>query len=138
MKSSQFIEKIAHKMRNNEPVSGMCSSVVAADGQLYSYGRHYPLLYPVKTRGGKTLLCLNASGYSMTTSKHIGWAARHADIVVHGNPTQDTEGTIAQLESELVQKNSEIARITRKNTIKERLLTQDVERITAYISALNS
>lgn len=51
-----------------------CSSVWAehdSDGDVivYSYGRHYPLAKIINGKG-----YVNNRGYSMTTSKHIGWA----------------------------------------------------------------
>jgi hypothetical protein len=47
-----------------------CSSVFADnDGNIYSYGYHYPLLFEVD---GKTFV--NDTGYSSTTGKHIRWA----------------------------------------------------------------
>lgn len=47
-----------------------CSSVFADyDGNIYSYGRHYPLLFEVDG-----VNFVNATGYSNTTAKHINWA----------------------------------------------------------------
>lgn len=47
-----------------------CSSVWADQhGNIYSYGRHYPLLFKI---GGLTFR--NRVGYSNTTAKHINWA----------------------------------------------------------------
>lgn len=47
-----------------------CSSVVTdKDGTVYSYGRHYPLLFEVAGRN-----FVNTRGYSNTTAKHINWA----------------------------------------------------------------
>lgn len=52
-----------------------CSSVFTdTDGNVYSYGYHYPLLFQV---GG--LWFINRRGYSSTTSKHIMWAGRATD-----------------------------------------------------------
>lgn len=46
-----------------------CSSVFADhNGNMYSYGYHYPLLF---TLDGKVYR--NVAGYSNTTAKHIGW-----------------------------------------------------------------
>lgn len=46
-----------------------CSSVFADyDGNIYSYGYHYPLLFRVKG-----LAIRNVRGYSNTTAKHINW-----------------------------------------------------------------
>lgn len=47
-----------------------CSSVYADElGNIYSYGKHYPLLFKV----GR-LTFVNKTGYSNTTAKHINWA----------------------------------------------------------------
>lgn len=47
-----------------------CSSVFTDhDGNVYSYGYHYPLLFEV---AGRTFI--NTMGYSSTTAKHIAWA----------------------------------------------------------------
>lgn len=47
-----------------------CASVFKdEDGIIYSYGYHYPLVFQV---AGMTFI--NIQGYSVTTSKHIGWA----------------------------------------------------------------
>lgn len=55
-----------------------CSSVFADhDGNMYSYGYHYPLLFTV---GGKAFR--NVAGYSNSTAKHINWAGGHDAIDV--------------------------------------------------------
>lgn len=47
-----------------------CSSVFADnDGNIYSYGYHYPLLFKIGD-----LTFRNNTGYSNTTAKHINWA----------------------------------------------------------------
>ena len=47
-----------------------CSSVFTDyDGNVYSYGYHYPLLFKVAGHN-----FVNTMGYSNTTAKHIGWA----------------------------------------------------------------
>jgi len=52
-------------------------------GNIFSYGRHYPLLF--KAKG---LTFRNCVGYSNTTAKHIGWAGMadplHIDVWVSG------------------------------------------------------
>ena len=58
-----------------------CSSVFTDyEGQVYSYGYHYPLAFRVKG-----LDFINTQGYSNTTAKHISWAWRavgyHANSV---------------------------------------------------------
>lgn len=47
-----------------------CSSVLTdRDGNVYSYGYHYPLAFKVAG-----LDFINTQGYSVTTAKHINWA----------------------------------------------------------------
>jgi hypothetical protein len=47
-----------------------CSSVYTDhDGNVYSYGAHYPLLFKVAGHW-----FVNTRGYSNTTAKHINWA----------------------------------------------------------------
>lgn len=67
MTTLEFIEKTfgAQSERIKE-----CSSVFTdRDGNVYSYGYHYPLLFKV---GG--LVFVNTTGYSSTTNRHIYWA----------------------------------------------------------------
>lgn len=67
MTTRGFIEKVYATPSDHER---RCSSVWADyRGNVYSYGRHYPLAFQV---GG--LDFVNCSGYSNTTSRHIGWA----------------------------------------------------------------
>lgn len=66
MTSRQFIEK-NFGVPLQKDRSG--SSIWADNkGNIYSYGRHYPLLFKVN---GITFR--NTAGYSNTTSRHIGW-----------------------------------------------------------------
>lgn len=55
-----------------------CSSVWADhNGNIYSYGYHYPLLFEI---GG--LIFRNRTGYSNTTARHIHWASGFGAIDV--------------------------------------------------------
>jgi hypothetical protein len=61
---------IARQFGNNDGKTRRCSSVVKdGQGDIYSYGTHYPLLFTLK---GRTFI--NTAGYSFTTAKHINWA----------------------------------------------------------------
>jgi hypothetical protein len=51
--------------------------MVDTDGNIYSYGRHYPLLFEVEG-----LTFVNVAGYSNTTSKHISWARQAVDNAI--------------------------------------------------------
>lgn len=79
MTTQEFIQKSAGVPSTKDR---HCSSVFAdQDGNIYSYGFHYPLLFKV----GR-LQFRNCSGYSNTTAKHINWAGGHGavDIWVSG------------------------------------------------------
>lgn len=58
--------------------SGKCSSVFAENGEVYSYGYHYPLLFRVN---GKAIR--NVRGYSNTTARHLLWSRDIDAIDVH-------------------------------------------------------
>lgn len=70
MSTREFIEKCVNGL-----VSGTkrVSSVMYDGINVYSYGKHYPLL--IKTSKG---FVLNDTGYSHTTAKHISWARPYA------------------------------------------------------------
>ena len=56
-----------------------CSSVFKdTEGNIYSYGYHYPLLFTVDGHDFR-----NVTGYSNSTSKHIGWSRDVDAIDVH-------------------------------------------------------
>lgn len=73
MTTAQFIAKTYNTTNDKWGTHGYdrwCSSVKTdKHGIVYSYGRHYPLAFHVKG-----LDFVNVAGYSVTTSKHIGWA----------------------------------------------------------------
>jgi hypothetical protein len=80
MTTQDFIAKMQHRINDGENVSGKCSSVFAEGDTVYSYGYHYPLLFPVQKRDGSRVWVVNTSGYSNTTAKHISWARSLADV----------------------------------------------------------
>lgn len=73
MTTAQFIQKTYNTTNERWGTHGYdrwCSSVKTdKHGIVYSYGSHYPLAFHVKG-----LDFINTAGYSVTTSKHIGWA----------------------------------------------------------------
>lgn len=73
MTTREFITNAYHNRK-----SGKCSSVFAENGDIYSYGYHYPLLFRV---GGKTIR--NVRGYSNTTQRHIMWSRDVDAIDIH-------------------------------------------------------
>lgn len=67
MTTADFIKKTFNTTSTRER---RCSSVFTdQDGNVYSYGYHYPLLFKL---GGITFV--NTNGYSNTTGRHILWA----------------------------------------------------------------
>lgn len=67
MKTQDFIRS---NLNTKPSRTKWCSSVAQyEDGNFYSYGPHYPLLFKL----GKHWM-VNTMGYSASTSKHIGWA----------------------------------------------------------------
>jgi hypothetical protein len=73
MTTRQFITRAF-----NDRKTGKCSSVFADNGDVYSYGYHYPLLFRVHGQAIR-----NVSGYSVTTQRHIQWSRDMDAIDVH-------------------------------------------------------
>lgn len=72
MTSKEFIER---ELNNDNGVERICSSIYKdGEGNIYSYGTHYPLVFTVY---GYTFI--NTAGYSNTTSRHINWAWQALD-----------------------------------------------------------
>lgn len=72
MTTAQFIAKTYGTTSNRDR---QCSSVFTDnDGNVYSYGYHYPLVFKVAGHN-----FINTAGYSTTTGKHIGWAWQAVD-----------------------------------------------------------
>jgi len=71
MTTAQFISKNFGVPSTKER---HCSSVFAdQDGNIYSYGYHYPVLFTIDGVAFR-----NNSGYSNSTSKHISWAGSYS------------------------------------------------------------
>jgi hypothetical protein len=73
MTTRQFITRAF-----NDRKTGKCSSVFADNGDVYSYGYHYPLLFRVHGQAIR-----NVRGYSNTTQRHIQWSRDVDAIDVH-------------------------------------------------------
>lgn len=72
MTSREFIERQFGVDNGKER---WCSSIYKDSyGNIFSYGKHYPLLFKI---AGEAFV--NDSGYSVTTAKHIGWAKQATD-----------------------------------------------------------
>jgi hypothetical protein len=79
MTNLQFIEKEFYAHHDSEKWHG--SLFRDGDGNIYSYGRHYPLMFTSTDDGG--LVFINTTGYSNTTAKHIrdAWTACDNDAI---------------------------------------------------------
>jgi hypothetical protein len=83
MTTREFIEKCVRTIEEGGTMKKKLNSSVMVDGNvIYSYGYHYPLLFRIEDKDGRVVWVCNSGGYSATTSKHIAWAWRSADIDV--------------------------------------------------------
>lgn len=93
-----------------------CSSVMSdSQGNIYSYGYHYPLLF---TLNGKNIR--NVRGYSSTTGRHILWSRDVDAIDIHapaGYRLSDGIQPLIDSQTKYVQSlKSEMDAKVRKNT----------------------
>jgi len=112
-----------------------CSSVMqGTDGNFYSYGYHYPLLFNV---AGVWLV--NTRGYSNSTAKHINLAWSCADGGVSLASRQvdlSPEAIRTALKNELDEKLEELGGLVRKNTKREQGIKNDILEIKRVISLM--
>lgn len=140
-------EFIRYQFGNADGKTKWCSSVYKdGNGNMYSYGYHYPLLFKVE---GYTFL--NVAGYSVTTAKHINWAGQavHYNTINIKLPrdfhlTRDTtlQDMRKILIDELTELTFQMARKARKNTrvykdleLQQERLERDVKTLTEAINA---
>lgn len=123
MNTKKFIEKHAQRIKDGGKLVcrngsySSCAGLVAYQDCIYSYGLHYPLLWQIVTPKGEKLMVCNRTGYSNTTSKHIGKCAGHANIYVclHGTYINH-ENVVYHLLREISKIQKEMQAKTRKNT----------------------
>jgi hypothetical protein len=79
MKNKEYISELVRtgKIGNMEAKNSRNNSLVFQNGVLFSYGRHYPLLFKIKG-----FIFCNIAGYSMTTAKHIVYSGYLSDYTV--------------------------------------------------------
>ena len=117
-----------------------CASVGYMDGKLYSYGRHYPLLWKVTTPNGRNVLVCNRAGYSNTTAKHISWCHGVADVYVRGIGNigdLDCDEVKTRLHIEIGALVAEHAGLKRKNTKKAERMLADIEQLNGFLEKLD-
>lgn len=69
--------EVCHIWAQQNQSEGRSSNCYFEGATIYSYGRHYPLGVILENKRGEKCAVINAAGYSVTTSKHIG-EARYA------------------------------------------------------------
>lgn len=81
MTTAEFIEKALRGTTKKTECSSVFKDIKEGQLRVYSYGWHYPLATIID---GKAFV--NTRGYSITTSRHIGWAKRACIAIVgHDN-----------------------------------------------------
>ena len=127
MTTRDFIAKTYNTTATRER---RCSSVFTDyDGNVYSYGYHYPLLFTIEG-----LTFINTSGYSSTTIRHIAWAKRavgysYIGVELNGARLPLTLDDIeAKLGAKVVELKSEMDSKKRKDTQVYRSIEQDLHR----------
>lgn len=137
MTTKQFISKVLSGTTTKQ----QCSSVFRDGDTLYSYGYHYPLVTIIDGNA-----YVNDRGYSVTTSKHIGWAfsaaaevvgwgnVYHAPLNRGGSLTKD--GITRGAQVELVELTAQMAAKKRKDTQVYRWLETQAERMQATLTAI--
>ena len=136
MRTSTFIEKQAGIIKDGGIGRGRCASVFAEGDTIFSYGYHYPLLFKVTTPSGKELMVLNRRGYSVTTSKHIGWCWNSHDVSCELNGERDYNGVILALNTEHDRITTEMATKKRKDTGIYRGLEYQLARVNEALTKL--
>lgn len=77
MNNSSFVSLAYEKMLNNEHVTKKHWSLLYENWILYSYWKHYPLMFKIWDS-----IVVNKHGYSNTTSKHIRLCSGFASIKI--------------------------------------------------------
>lgn len=153
MNHSQFIAQEVRKIdaSPNEPHahrngSQTVSSIMCDGSALFSYGSHYPLLFPVIARDGSRLWVCNNAGYSSSTGKHISRAGQFADIFAklpryqgftHTADRMNREAVTQALRDELVRLKKEMDATKRKDTQKFSSMTREYERVQGYLTRID-
>ena len=137
MKTRDFIRQ----RFNLRTTKTSCSSVISDDnGNIFSYGFHYPLLFTV---GDK--IVRNVSGYSNTTQRHILWSRDVDDAIdIHAPDgfrlsSDDAVNLAALLKSQrnyISRLQEQMDAKKRKDTMVYKLLELEHARATANLAAL--
>lgn len=140
MTNLEFIEKEFYNPSRLEKTHG--SLFRDSDGNIYSYGYHYPLLFTATDND--TLVFINTTGYSNTTARHIHHAWKAVDYKAIGvklNGERHHNLTLSRVK-ELLQKErdgivKEMQSKKRKNTEVYRQLFRALNTVDGYIQQVN-
>lgn len=131
MTTAQFIARTYNTSASKER---QCSSVFTdRDGNVYSYGYHYPLAFNIAG-----LDFVNTTGYSTTTQRHIAWAqaaigyGNYINVELNGARLPLTLDDIeAKLGAKVVELKAEMDSKKRKDTQVYKHLEYQFERTLA-------
>lgn len=117
----------------NDGKERWCSSVKKdGNGNMYSYGYHYPLVFKIGD-----LNFINCAGYSSTTGRHILWAKRAVPGAVEvwlprrshwdGAVTYTLDDMMEALKAEHADIKKRMDNTKRKNTKKYQMMQDELE-----------
>lgn len=143
MNNEKFIEKSYNKMKANDNKSGKHGNLFYQGDTVYSYGYHYPLLFPIYTPQGVKYF-VNDTGYSNTTAKHINHASGYSNHAVELREAKlinnDRIGNYKTVYQALLKEGSELQETMqskkRKDTQVYSNLERQYNRIEATINAI--
>ncbi len=128
------------RLRRSKDNYATCSHVHCDGEMVYSYGSHFPLVFPVRTASGRVLLVANSTRYSPTTARHSAAARSVCDISVQGKlshypPT--IEEVRAQLKHEIAIDSAKLSQLKRQDTQKAAGILRDINTTRSYLVKLN-
>lgn len=138
MTTADFIKKTYNTKNDKWGVHGYdrhCSSVFTdRDGNVYSYGYHYPLAFNING-----LDFVNTNGYSSTTNRHIMWAKqaigydKYIGVKLRGARLPLTlDDILSKLGAELVEIKAKMDAKKRKDTQVYKWLQYDFDQVKSY------
>lgn len=136
MTNQDFINSVVPRIWVSDWYTKKHWSLSFEDGVLYSWWKHYPLLFMVN---GKRFV--NNTWYSHSTSKHISmanmfWTSVKLDSSVRWKPTE--YDVIFSLNRNKEYIENLISQLKRRGTQKEQGLLRELERVNNTIAYLNS
>jgi hypothetical protein len=106
------------------------------DGNIYSYGTHFPLLFAVILPDKTILVFKNIAKYSTTTAKHVSLARANHSVILR-SPSFDYKNVLADLNFENDEIAKKISLLKRRGTQKEESLLSRQKDIALTLASLN-